>query len=158
MKFKISILRFILNNRWAIFISILFISAAYCSLKFSLENKYLLRKYSKLENNINYHSAVAERLKLRAVSFYDRKNISIKEIENRIALFFNENDISSKLYLLEQDSVLVKIESAKLFKLLDVLFLLSSDKTIIISKVDISISKNLGYVSGEIILQLSQGI
>lgn len=158
MKFKISILRFILNNRWAIFISILFISAVYCSLKFSLENKYLLRKYSKLENNINYHSAVAERLKLRAVSFYDRKNISIKEIENRIALFFNENDISSKLYLLEQDSVLVKIESAKLFKLLDVLFLLSSDNTIIISKVDISISKNLGYVSGEIILQLSQGI
>ncbi|WP_155412875.1 hypothetical protein [Yersinia frederiksenii] len=123
-----------------------------------MENKYLLRKYSKLENNINYHSAVAERLKLRAVSFYDRKNISIKEIENRITLFFNENDISSKLYLLEQDSVLVKIESAKLFKLLDVLFLLSSDKTIIISKVDISISKNLGYVSGEIILQLSQGI
>ncbi|MEQ9722566.1 hypothetical protein ABQG65_15495 [Yersinia alsatica] len=117
-----------------------------------------MKRYSELEKNIIYHSSIAAQLKLRPVSLLDEGNASIQEIESRVAMIFSENDIVFKIYSLEKNSILLKIESSELSKMLDAIFLLSNDSAIIISRVDINISKVPDYIFGEVILQLSQGI
>ncbi|CFQ61459.1 membrane protein [Yersinia frederiksenii] len=158
MNAKIFIIKFIFNNRLASLVCFLLLAILCCAVKSIIENNSLLKKYSELEKNIIYHSSIAAQLKLRPASLLDEGNASIQEIESRVAMIFSENDMVFNIYSLEKNSILIKIESSELSKVLDAIFLLSNDRAIIISKVDINFSKESGYIFGEIILLLSQGI
>lgn len=158
MNSNVFLIRFIFNNRLASLFFFLLLAILCFTLKSILENNSLLKKYSDLERNIIYHSSIAAKLKLRPVSLLDEGNASIQEIESRVAMIFSENDMVFNIYSLEKNSILLKIESSELSKMLDAIFLLSNDRAIIISKVDINISKVPGCIFGEVILQLSQGI
>ncbi|CNL13730.1 membrane protein [Yersinia frederiksenii] len=158
MNSNVFLIRFIFNNRLASLFFFLLLAILCFTLKSILENNSLLKRYSELEKNIIYHSSIAAQLKLRPVSLLDEGNASIQEIESRVAMIFSENDIVFNIYSLEKNSILLKIESSELSKMLDAIFLLSNDRAIIISKVDINSSKESGYIFGEIILLLSQGI
>lgn len=158
MNSNVFLIRFIFNNRLASLFFFLLLAILCFTLKSILENNSLLKRYSELEKNIIYHSSIAAQLKLRPVSLLDEGNASIQEIESRVAMIFSENDIVFKIYSLEKNSILLKIESSELSKMLDAIFLLSNDSAIIISRVDINISKVPDYIFGEVILQLSQGI
>lgn len=158
MNSKVFIIKSIFNNRLASLVCFLLLTILCCAVKSIIENNSLLNKYSELERNIIYHSSIAVQLKLRPVSLLDEGNASIQKIESRVAMIFSENDIIFNIYSLEKNSILLKIESSELSKMLDTLFLLSNDRAIIISRVDINISKDPGYIFGEVILLLSQGI
>ncbi|WP_145579485.1 hypothetical protein [Yersinia vastinensis] len=118
--------------------------------KLSSESHLLLRKYHELENEIVYHSSVAEKFQLRGI--YQENNGSNENFHERVMTLFNENGIALSTIVLKPIGVLIKVDKIKLATLLDIIIILSNDEGIEVNKVSVNISKDSNYIFGEVVL------
>lgn len=124
----------------------------YFAIKSALENEISLQQYDILNDKIISLSSLAERLKMKRNLNTGFSRYSSGGFDDALITLLNENSIAFKITHLQQESILVNIDSADYYQLLNVFLILSQDERIEISNVNITIEKDSDYITGDIIL------
>ncbi|CNH79809.1 Uncharacterised protein [Yersinia kristensenii] len=122
------------------------------AIKSMLENEIYLQQYDILNDNVIDLSSLAERLKMKRNSNTVFSSHSSGGFKDGLITLLNENSIAFKITDLQKESILVNIESADSYQFLNVFLILSQDERIEVSNVNITIDKDGGYISGDIVL------
>lgn len=136
-------------------ISTLFISLGFfCfSVNTSSEVKELLTKYSLLNSKLVSYSSLAERIKMEKVSKSKVNDHLSDRVSNILNTLFNDGVINIKLTNMTQDYISFTIENSDIIKLIDIFFMLTQNKNIEISYLDVRFVESGDYINCAIILR-----
>lgn len=136
-------------------ISTLFISLGFFgfSVNTSSEVKELLTKYSLLNSKLVSYSSLAERIKMEKVSKSKVNDHLSDRVSNILNTLFNDGVINIKLTNMTQDYISFTIENSDIIKLVDIFFMLTQNKNIEISYLDVRFVESGDYINCAIILR-----
>ncbi|HHH1220388.1 TPA: hypothetical protein ACPZRW_004238, partial [Yersinia enterocolitica] len=119
----------------------------------SLEVKVLLEKHSLLNGKLVSHSSLAERIKMEKVSKSKVNDHLSDRVSNILNTLFNDGVINIKLTNMTQDYISFTIENSDIIKLIDIFFMLTQNKNIEISYLDVRFVESGDYINCAIILR-----
>lgn len=136
-------------------ISTLFIALGFFffSVNTSSEVKELLTKYSLLNSKLVSYSSLAERIKMEKVSKSKVNDHLSDRVSNILNTLFNDGLINIKLTNMTQDYISFTIENSDIIKLIDIFFMLTQNKNIEISYLDVRFVESGDYINCAIILR-----
>lgn len=123
------------------------------SVNTSLEVKVLLEKHSLLNGKLVSHSSLAERIKMEKVSKSKVNDHLSDRVSNILNTLFNDGAINIKLTNMTQDYISFTIENSDIIKLIDIFFMLTQNKNIEISYLDVRFVESGDYINCAIILR-----
>ncbi|HHH0645618.1 TPA: hypothetical protein ACPZOS_003711, partial [Yersinia enterocolitica] len=123
------------------------------SVNTSLEVKVLLEKHSLLNGKLVSHSSLAERIKMEKVSKSKVNDHLSDRVSNILNTLFNDGVINIKLTNMTQDYISFTIENSDIIKLIDIFFMLTQNKNIEISYLDVRFVESGDYINCAIILR-----
>ncbi|EON3341735.1 hypothetical protein ACNHGC_003873 [Yersinia enterocolitica] len=123
------------------------------SVNTSLEVKVLLEKHSLLNGKLVSHSSLAERIKMEKVSKSKVNDHLSDRVSNILNTLFNDGVINIKLTNMTQDYISFTIENSDVIKLIDIFFMLTQNKNIEISYLDVRFVESGDYINCAIILR-----
>ncbi|HGA2505314.1 TPA: hypothetical protein ACIRYX_003040 [Yersinia enterocolitica] len=123
------------------------------SVNTSLEVKVLLEKHSLLNGKLVSHSSLAERIKMEKVSKSKVNDHLSDRVSNILNTLFNNGVINIKLTNMTQDYISFTIENSDIIKLIDIFFMLTQNKNIEISYLDVRFVESGDYINCAIILR-----
>lgn len=123
------------------------------SVNISLEVKVLLEKHSLLNGKLVSHSSLAERIKMEKVSKSKVNDHLSDRVSNILNTLFNDGVINIKLTNMTQDYISFTIENSDIIKLIDIFFMLTQNKNIEISYLDVRFVESGDYINCAIILR-----
>lgn len=123
------------------------------SVNTSLEVKVLLEKHSLLNGKLVSHSSLAERIKMEKVSKSKVNDHLSDRVSNISNTLFNDGVINIKLTNMTQDYISFTIENSDIIKLIDIFFMLTQNKNIEISYLDVRFVESGDYINCAIILR-----
>lgn len=123
------------------------------SVNTSLEVKVLLEKHSLLNGKLVSHSSLAERIKMEKVSKSKVNDHLSDRVSNILNTLFNDVVINIKLTNMTQDYISFTIENSDIIKLIDIFFMLTQNKNIEISYLDVRFVESGDYINCAIILR-----
>lgn len=123
------------------------------SVNTSLEVKVLLEKHSLLNGKLVSHSSLAERIKMEKVSKSKVNDHLSDRVSNILNTLFNDGVINIKLTNMTQEYISFTIENSDIIKLIDIFFMLTQNKNIEISYLDVRFVESGDYINCAIILR-----
>ncbi|EOY6982994.1 TPA: hypothetical protein ACJHGT_003614 [Yersinia enterocolitica] len=113
----------------------------------------LLEKHSLLNGKLVSHSSLAERIKMEKVSKSKVNDHLSDRVSNILNTLFNDGVINIKLTNMTQDYISFTIENSDVIKLIDIFFMLTQNKNIEISYLDVRFVESGDYINCAIILR-----
>ncbi|HGU5937429.1 TPA: hypothetical protein ACM98N_003544 [Yersinia enterocolitica] len=113
----------------------------------------LLEKHSLLNGKLVSHSSLAERIKMEKVSKSKVNDHLSDRVSNISNTLFNDGVINIKLTNMTQDYISFTIENSDIIKLIDIFFMLTQNKNIEISYLDVRFVESGDYINCAIILR-----
>ncbi|EOA3029981.1 TPA: hypothetical protein ACPZMC_001973 [Yersinia enterocolitica] len=113
----------------------------------------LLEKHSLLNGKLVSHSSLAERIKMEKVSKSKVNDHLSDRVSNILNTLFNDGVINIKLTNMTQDYISFTIENSDIIKLIDIFFMLTQNKNIEISYLDVRFVESGDYINCAIILR-----